>query len=476
MRKTKIICTLGPASDSYETIEQLVDAGMDVARFNFSHNTHEGHKKTLELLRKVSREKGVPVAALLDTKGPELRLGSFGGERFVLEEGQTFTLTSQEIMGTKDAATISYKKLPGDMSPGDRILLDDGLIELRVISTDETEIVCEVLNGGEISDHKGVNVPGVEISMPYLSAQDIADIEFGVEAGFDFIAASFVTTARDVLEIRSILKRKSRENVLIIAKIENAQGVRNIEEILQVADGIMIARGDMGVEIDFELLPGIQKMLIKQCYQSGKMVITATQMLESMIHNPRPTRAEISDVANAVYDGTSAIMLSGETAAGKYPVKAVGVMAKIAETTESKIQYQRRFENSKYAEDKKNITNAISHATCTTAYDLHAACIITVTMSGRNARNISKYRPGVPVLACTPSESTYRQLALSWGVTPVLTQEAYELDGLFDMAEKAGCDAGLLTRGDIAIISVGVPLGVTGSTNLLKVHMIEDKD
>jgi pyruvate kinase len=311
--------------------------------------------------------------------------------------------------------------------------------------------------------------------MPYLSGQDIDDIEFGIEAGFDFIAASFVSTARDVLEIRSILKRKSRENVLIIAKIENAQGVNNIEEILQVADGIMIARGDMGVEIDYELLPDIQKMLIKRCYQSGRMVITATQMLESMIHNPRPTRAEISDVANAVYDGTSAIMLSGETAAGKYPVKAVQVMAKIAETTESKIQYQRRFENSKYTEDKKNITNAISHATCTTAYDLHAACIITVTMSGRNARNISKYRPGVPVLACTPSESTYRQLALSWGVTPVLTQEAYDLDGLFDMAEKAARDFGL-TRGDIAIISVGVPLGVSGSTNLLKVHVIQDKD
>ncbi len=474
MRKTKIICTLGPVSNTRETIERLLDAGMNVARFNFSHGSHESHRQSLEILRELGRERGAPIAAMLDTKGPELRLGLFENSPVRLVEGQEFVLTAREVAGGAACASVSYRELPKDVKPGDKILLDDGLIELKVNSVSDGDIMCEVLNGGEISDRKSVSVPGVELSMPYLSPQDAADVEFGIEAGFDFIAASFVSRARDILEIRSILKRKSRENVLIIAKIENSQGVSNIEEILNVADGIMIARGDMGVEIDYELLPELQKSLIKRCYQRGKMVITATQMLESMLHNPRPTRAEISDVANAVYDGTSALMLSGETAAGKYPVKAVEVMARIAGTTENVINYRRRFETAQYADERKNITNAISHATCTTAYDLGAACIITVSMSGRSARNISKYRPGVPILACTPSESTYRQLALSWGVIPVLIDEAYELDRLFEVAEKRAREAGLVARGDVAVMSIGVPLGITGSTNLLKVQVIED--
>lgn len=473
MRKTKIICTLGLVSQTREVIEQIIDAGMNVARFNFSHGTHESHKKTFDIVKSLREEKDLPIATMLDTKGPEIRLGDFEGGKAVLTAGDTFTLTTETVLGTAAKATVSFKDLPRDVKPGDRILLDDGLIELTVQKTDGNEIVCEVVNGGSISNHKGVNVPGVALSMPYLSKQDIFDIEFGAEIGFDFIAASFVRTARDVLDIREILKRNNAENILVIAKIENAQGVRNIDEILKVSDGIMIARGDMGVEIDFELLPEIQKMLIKEAYGCGKMVITATQMLESMIVNPRPTRAETTDVANAVYDGTSAIMLSGETAAGAYPVKSVQVMARIAETTEAAINYRRRFETSHYDKENNNITNAISHATCTTAYDLGASCIIAVSMSGRASRNISKYRPGIPIVGCTPSKSTYRQLALSWGVIPALIHEEHNLNTLFEDSVKAASKLGLADKGDVVAISLGVPLGVSGSTNLLRVQLIE---
>lgn len=474
MRKTKIVCTLGLVSQSREIIEQLADAGMNVARFNFSHGNHESHKKTFETLSAVREEKKLSIAALLDTKGPEVRLGEFENGKAQLETGTTFTLTTENILGNAEKASITFADLPKDVAKGTHILLDDGLIDLLVQDINGNEIICKVLNGGPISNRKGVNVPGVTLSMPYLSEQDRADIEFGIETGFDYIAASFVRTAQDVLDIREILHKHGADSTLVISKIENAQGVENIDDILRVSDGIMVARGDMGVEIDFELLPGLQKMLIKKAYNMGKMVITATQMLESMISNPRPTRAETTDVANAIYDGTSAIMLSGETAAGKYPVRAVQVMARIAESTEADINYRHRFETSVYARDKDNVTNAISHATCTTAFDLGATSIITVSLSGRATRNISKYRPDIPIIGCTPSAATYRQLALSWGVVPVLLEEADDLDMLFDSAVKSAQDLGIVNSGDIVVISTGVPLKMSGTTNLLKVHIAGD--
>lgn len=474
MRRTKIVCTLGLVSQSREVIEQLIDAGMNVARFNFSHGDHESHKKTFETLKEVREEKKVSVAALLDTRGPEVRLGLFENGKAYIETGSTFTLTTDEVTGTAEKASITFKDLPKDVSKGTHILLDDGLIDLQVREIDGTSIVCDVINGGPISNRKGVNVPGVTLSMPYLSEQDKSDIEFGIDIGFDFIAASFVRSAQDVLDIREILHKRGADKVLIISKIENAQGVDNIEEILRVSDGIMVARGDMGVEIAFELLPGLQKMLIRQAYSMGKMVITATQMLESMINNPRPTRAEATDVANAIYDGTSAIMLSGETAAGKYPIKAVEVMDRIAKSTERNINYRRRFETTVYNREKDNITNAISHATCTTAFDLGATSIITVSLSGRATRNISKYRPDIPIIGCTPSKVTYRQLAMSWGVVPVLIDEVDDLDMLFDNTVKTAQELGFVKSGDIVVISTGVPLKMSGTTNLLKVHIAGD--
>ena len=471
MRKTKIICTLGLVSQTSEVIGELIDAGMNVARFNFSHGTHESHGKMLDILKQLRKEKDVPVAALLDTKGPEIRLGDFAEGRATLQAGETFTLTTDEVLGDSDKAWVSFSDLPKDVETGTRILLDDGLIELRVNNVTGNDIRCEIINGGDISNKKGVNVPGTELSMVYLSERDKSDIIFGIRQGFDFIAASFVQSAEDVLDIREILHENGGDNILIISKIENAKGVENIDEILRVSDGIMVARGDMGVEIDFELLPGIQKKLIKKAYQCGKMVVTATQMLESMVKNPRPTRAEATDVANAVYDGTSAIMLSGETAVGLYPVRAVKVMAGIAEHTEKDINYRARFENSRYDLENDNVTNAISHATCTTAYDLGASSIITVSMSGRAARNISKYRPDIPIIGCTPSEHTYRQLALSWGVVPALIQEEDDLDTLMEGTVKIAQDLGCVQNGDLVVISTGIPLKISGMTNLLKVHI-----
>jgi len=471
MRKTKIICTLGLVSQTSEVIGELIDAGMNVARFNFSHGTHESHGKTLAILKELRKQKKIPVAALLDTKGPEIRLGDFAGGRAAMEAGGIFTLTTDEILGDASRASISYPKLPQDVKIGTKILLDDGLIELRVNRVDGNDIHCDIINDGDISNKKGVNVPGTELSMEYLSERDRSDIIFGIEQGFDFIAASFVQSAEDVLDIRGVLHENGGDNILIISKIENAKGVENIDEILRVSDGIMVARGDMGVEIDFEFLPGIQKELIKKAYQSGKMVVTATQMLESMVKNPRPTRAEATDVANAVYDGTSAIMLSGETAAGLYPVRALKVMAKIAVRAENDINYRRRFEGSRYDLENDNVTNAISHAACTTAYDLGASSIITVSMSGRAARNISKYRPDIPIIGCTPSEYTYRQLALSWGVVPARIKEEDELNNLLEDAVNAAQDVGCVKNGDLVVISTGIPLKISGTTNLLKVHI-----
>lgn len=473
MRKTKIVCTLGPATDSEEKIRALIGAGMNVARFNFSHGTHESHLAAFQIVDSLRREMQRPLATLLDTKGPEIRLGLFQGGKAELTEGSRFILTGEECMGDAQRAQITFPGLCRDVKKGDAILLNDGAIALRVLAAHETSIECEVENGGIISDRKGVNVPGVHLSMPYVSEKDRADILFGIRTGFDFIAASFARCAEDILQIRSLLEREKAQHIRIIAKIENAEGVNNIDEILRVSDGIMVARGDMGVEVPYEDVPVLQKLLIKRCYNTGKMVITATQMLESMIQNPRPTRAETADVANAIYDGTSAVMLSGETAAGKYPVEAVRTMAQIAERAERAINYKKRFferENSSLPD----VTSAISHATCTTAYDLGATAIITVTWSGTTARMLSKYRPDIPIVACTHLESTYHQLALSWGVEPLLVDVKHDTDELFAHAVDKAVENGLCSDGNLVVITAGVPMGVNGTTNTLKVHVVGD--
>lgn len=473
MRKTKIICTLGPSSNNEETMRELINSGMDVARFNFSHGTHEDHKKTFLILKKLREELNLPIAALLDTKGPEIRVGLIENNKVFLEKGSQLILTTEECMGTKEKISISYKDLPYDIKDGDRILIDDGLIELVINSHTAAEITTTVLNEGYVSSRKGINVPGVRLSMPYLSEQDKSDILFGAEVGFDFIAASFTRTGDDIEAIKALLKNSSKPEMRIIAKIENNEGVINIDDILRVADGVMVARGDMGVEIAFEEIPVLQKMLIHKCYNAGKQVITATQMLDSMIKNPRPTRAETTDVANAIYDGTSAIMLSGETAAGLYPVEAVKTMANIAVRTERDIDYGKRFRTRDITEFP-NITNAISHATVTTALDLSAAAIITVTKTGQTARMISKFRPQSRIIGCSTSETVVRQMNLSWGVTPVLCEEKYTNDDLFEHSVEVSQNAGLIKNGDLVVITAGVPLGISGTTNILKVHIVGD--
>ena len=473
MRKTKIVCTLGPATDSEDVLRQIMLAGMDVARFNFSHQDHATHEKRVNMLRKLCKELNLPIPFLLDTKGPEIRLGLFKDNGVDLAEGQTFTLTTDEIQGDDKRVSVSFKGLPGDVHYGTHILIDDGLIDLVVEKVAKTDIVCKVLNGGHISNNKGVNVPDVSLSLPFVSEKDRGDLLFGIEHGFDFVAASFTRSARDILEIRSILENNGGSKIRIIAKIENNEGVDNIDEILRVADGVMVARGDMGVEIPLEEIPHIQKDLIRKGYNAGKLVITATQMLDSMIKNPRPTRAETTDVANAIYDGSSAIMLSGETAAGMHPVEAVKTMARIAERTEADIDYEGRFKKRELG-DLPNVTNAISHATCMTAIDLRAKAIITVTKSGQTARFISKFRPSCPIIGCAPDEQVYRQLNLSWGVVPLLVEEHSTTDDLFEHAVKTAVKAGLLENGDLVVITAGVPLGISGTTNLLKVHIVGD--
>ncbi len=473
MRKTKIICTLGPSTDSDERMEELIRAGMNVARFNFSHQTYPEHAARFETLVRIREKLGAPVAALLDTKGPEIRLGLLEDGKAELLAGDMFTLTTREIVGNKEIASISFKDLPGDVKPGDRILIDDGLIELVLLENDGENLVCQVVNGGRISNRKGINVPNVSLSMPFLSDKDREDILFGIRTGFDFIAASFTRTADDILQIRRLLDENGGGHIKVIAKIENAEGVDNIDEIIQVSDGIMVARGDMGVEIPYENIPVIQKRLITKGYDAGKQVITATQMLDSMMKNPRPTRAEITDVANAIYDGTSAIMLSGETAAGAYPIEAVKVMATIAERTESDINYEKRFRVRESAAGT-DVTNAISHATVTTALDLNAKCIITVTKYGKTAKMISKYRPVCPIIACSPHDFTVRQLNLSWGVTPILVEEKTSTDALFAAAYDAAEQHGLVEKGDLVVTTAGVPLGISGTTNLLRVDTIGD--
>lgn len=473
MRKTKIICTLGPASESEEIVRDMILSGMNVARFNFSHSDHTEHLARFKQLDKLRRELNLPIAALLDTRGPEIRIGMVKDGKITLTQGKKVTLTTKDVIGDEKTLPVNYDKLPDDIKDGDRILIDDGLIELVVLSHTSTDICCSILNGGDVSNRKGVNVPGVRLSMPYLSEKDKADILFGAEVGFDFIAASFTRTGEDIEQIKALLSNTKNPNIRIIAKIENGEGVRNIDEILRVADGVMVARGDMGVEIPFEEIPVLQKMLIKKCYNAGKQVITATQMLDSMMKNPRPTRAETTDVANAIYDGTSAIMLSGETAAGKYPVEAVRTMANIAIKAEMDIDYEKRF-RTRDVHDFPNITNAISHATVTTAIDLNAAAIVTVTKTGQTARMISKFRPQSPIIGCTTNEMVSRQMNLSWGVTPILCEEKFTNDELFDHAVARAEECNLVKSGDLLVITAGVPLGISGTTNIMKVHIVGD--
>jgi len=470
-RKTKIVCTMGPSTNDDSVLRELMLSGMNVARLNFSHGDHEYHLSNMNRIRSISKELGKPVAIMLDTRGPEIRLELFENHKVELKKGQTFTLCMESISGNEQRASITYKELPGDVREGTTILIDDGLVSMTVRSVSPEEIVCVVNNDGVVSDRKGINVPDVDLSMPYLSQKDREDIAFGVRNGIDFVAASFARTAEDILEVRRLFSQEGRTNVNIIAKIENMQGVQNIDEILRVADGIMVARGDLGVEIPLEQVPVIQKMLIRKAYSMGKPVITATQMLDSMMKNPRPTRAESTDVANAIYDGTSAIMLSGETAAGAYPIEAVRTMAKIALSAEADINYAKRFKE-REDEGTPDVTNAISHATCTSAQDLGAAAIITVTKSGRTAKMISKYRPQCPIICCTTDETVCRQLSLSWGVTPLMIGEAENTDDLFELAVQAGEDAGLLRDGELVVMTAGVPLGVSGTTNLMKVHVV----
>lgn len=473
MRKTKIVCTLGPATDREEIVRDMILSGMNVARFNFSHGTHKEHAARFAMLSRLRTELKAPVAALLDTKGPEIRLKDFKNGKVCLIEGQTFTLTARNVEGDETICSITYRELPQDVNPGGKILLDDGRISLLVNEVSDTDIVCTIQNGGVISNHKGVNVPDVKLSMPYLSTKDREDILFGIEQGFDFIAASFARNARDILEIRRLLDSRKCDNIKIIAKIENQEGVENIDEILAVSDGIMIARGDMGVEIDFTEIPIIQKNIIRHCYHAGKPVITATQMLESMMENPRPTRAETTDVANAIYDGTSAIMLSGETAAGKYPVQAVRTMAAIAKRTERDINYNKRM-HSRPLGSHLSVADAVAHAACTTAMDIKADAIITVSKSGDTARLLCKYRSETPIIACVLTEQVYRHLALSWGIIPVQMPYARNTDELVDLSVKAAQDAGLVHDGDVVVITAGVPVGISGTTNMIKAHLVGD--
>ena len=468
MKNTKIICTIGPASQNPETIKKLILAGMNVARLNFSHGSYEEQANKFHMIQDASKELGIPVAILQDTKGPEIRLRDFANGKEELKAGQKFTLTTDEIAGTNEKVSITYKNLPNDVEEGMAILLDDGLIELKVDKVSATDIECTVINGGFISNKKGVNVPGAELSMPFISDVDREDILFGIKMGFDFLACSFVRSKDDILAVRKILDEHGAKTK-VIAKIENMQGIRNLAEILEVSDGIMVARGDMGVEIPLEEVPVIQKKMIKKAIASGKQVITATQMLESMTKNPRPTRAETTDVANAIYDGTTAIMLSGETANGQYPVEAVETMTKIAQRAELDIDYINRFQRTEM--HGVDVTNAISHATCTTAMDLKAAAIITVTMSGFTAEMIARYKPNCPIIACSVDEGVCRQVNMLWGVRPLLIDKKDSADELFKEAVRKSQEAGYVKKGDIVVLTAGVPLAVSGTTNMI--HVVE---
>ena len=471
MRKTKIVCTLGPSTDREGVLREMIQAGMNVARFNFSHGTHAEHKARLDALKALREELDAPVAAMLDTKGPEVRLKDFAGGRVHLTAGQEFTLTTVQVEGDAHRCSITYGELPGDVKAGDTILLDDGLVRLTVLETSETEIRCRVENDGDMKNHKGVNVPGVRLNMPYMSQQDRDDLLFGAEQGFDYVAASFVRSAADVRELRHVLD-KAGSRMRIIAKIENQEGVSNLPEILDAADGIMVARGDMGVEIDFAEIPLIQKNMIARCVACGKPVITATQMLDSMMENPRPTRAEITDVANAIYDGTSAIMLSGETAAGRYPVESVKTMDAIARRTESDINHVKRMAQMAGGRNRLSVAAATAHAACTTAQEIGADAILTVSQRGTTARLVSRFHPGTPIIACLLDQQVRRQMALYWGVEPIMMPYASSTDELVDFAVQAAAQAGVVHEGDLVVVTAGVPVGVAGTTNMIRIQQV----
>ncbi|MDE5884303.1 MAG: pyruvate kinase [Oscillospiraceae bacterium] len=471
-RKTKIICTIGPATDQESVLREMMLSGMNVARFNFSHGDYATHKQRFETIVKLREELHLPIATMLDTKGPEVRLKRFVDDKPVeIFDGDTYTLTTNDVPCTNEVGSITFKNLPQDVSVGTRILINDGVIELLAEKITRTDVICRIIHGGVLSNNKGINVPGVRLSMPYLSDADMNDLEFGAKMGYDFIAASFVRSSADINYLRRFTESLGWFNVRIIAKIENLDGVQNIDEILETADGIMVARGDMGVEIPFEQIPAIQKQLIQKGYNAGKQVITATQMLESMINNPRPTRAEITDVANAIYDGTSAIMLSGETAAGQFPVEVVRTMDLIASTTEGNIDYKHEFASRKENENA-TIAEGIAHAAVTTAHDLNAKAIIAVTKRGKTARLISKFRPAVQILGCTTDEDNQRKMNMSWGVIPFVIDEEDNTDTLFAKAVAAAKEHGHVKEGDLVVITAGVPLGISGMTNLMKVEKI----
>ena len=472
MKKTKIVCTIGPASDSEETLRELFKAGLNVCRLNFSHGTHEDHQVRIDRIKKVREELNLPIAIMLDTKGPEIRVKKFANNSVRLTRGQQFTLTTRDIAGNETICSVTYKNLAKEIHPQDRILIDDGLIELRVEQvTNDTDILCTVLSEGIVSNNKGINIPGVKIRLPFLSPQDIEDLKFGVKNKIDFIASSFTRGPADVLSIRKVLEEENGNNINIIPKIENQEGVDSIDKILEVADGIMVARGDLGIEIPPEQIPLVQKMIIKKTLQASKAVITATQMLESMTHNPRPTRAEVTDVANAIFDGTSAIMLSGETAAGKYPVETVKMMNSIAVTAEASLNYEKILREAAQ-EHSLTITNAIAHATCSMAMEMNAQVIVTATSSGETPKALSKYKPKVPVVAVTPSQETARRLSLNWGVYPILAPHFKSTDEMFETCIDVAKEAGFVQEGELAVLTAGVPIGLAGSTNLLKVETV----
>ena len=470
IRKTKIVCTMGPNLFEKHLIAPLMKAGMNVARFNFSHGTYETHQHYYDEVCRIRDELGLPVATMLDTKGPEIRVRSFKNGHVTLQNGQLFTLTTDEVEGDEERVSITYKELPQDIAVGSSILIDDGLIGMQVERIDGADIVCRVLNGGVVSNNKGVNIPNAHLAMPFISEKDHQDILFAIKNGYDFIAASFTRCADDIMQIRHILQENNCHTINIIAKIENMEGVENIDEILRVVDGVMVARGDLGVEVPLEDVPSLQKKLIQRGIAAGKPVITATQMLDSMIKNPRPTRAEATDVANAIYDGTSAIMLSGESAVGAYPVEAVETMVRIALRAEADMDYIRRFSRDTSA--STDVTNAISHATVTSAHDLNASAIITVTKSGSTARILSRYRPACVIVGCTTEKHVWRQLALSWGTVPLMIAEESNTDDLFEHAVDAAVQNGLVHDGELVVLTAGVPLGISGTTNLMKVHVV----
>lgn len=470
MRKTKIVCTIGPVTESEEMIGQLIASGMNVARLNFSHGDHAEHKKRIEGIKRVREKLGIPVAIMLDTKGPEVRLGYFKDGKAELEKGQRFTLTVRDIQGDSTLCSITYKELPNEVSFGSRILIADGVIELKVLAKTGTDVICEVVNGGTLGDRKNVNIPGATSKLPAITEKDIADLIFGIENEVDFVAASFIRKATDVLDIRKVLEENGGKYIKIIAKIENQEGCDNLEDILRVCDGLMVARGDLGVEIPTEEIPMIQKLLIKRANEIGKPVITATQMLDSMIRNPRPTRAEVTDVANSIIDGTDAIMLSGETAAGKYPIEAVRTMSSIAERTERELDYGKSLHD--FSGRKITVATAISHSSCTTAFELQAAAIITPTQSGSTARMISKFRPKAPIIAATAEKDVMRKLCLSFGVYPVSVPQSDVTDEIIELSVNAAVSAQLVKSGDLVVITAGIPSGVAGTTNLIKVHIV----